>query len=86
MRNGPQGVGACWACCEEPIGNPGCVDGDEYQEQNDDQWQAYYEDLERSSDNLDISSIDSEDWCEHHCHCGYGDGVYSYCMQGGGRR
>jgi hypothetical protein len=71
--------GFVWDCCEGSVKDPGCETGDTYQHENDLELERHTR-YENMSDHDDIYSVDSMDWCERHCGCGYADHVNAYCL------
>jgi hypothetical protein len=69
-----------WTYCEGSVNDPGCRDGCDGQEENDLVRENHKLMLMRFEEDQDVYSIDSMDWCDQHCGCGYGDDVYSYCI------
>lgn len=65
-----------WSCCDKSVDHPGCDQNYDpaIRAENDQVRQEYRE------DHFDNCS-DSREWCDWHCHCGYGDGAYGYCLQ-----
>lgn len=78
IERGPEGF--CWSCCEGSVKDPGCETGDMYQHENDLEWERHNRYYDCDLD--DLHSVDSSDWCERHCGCGYADNAYAYCLQG----
>ena len=73
--------GFIWSCCEGSVKDPGCEAGETYQHENDLERERHMRAHESTSDHDDRYSIDSMDWCERYCGCGYADHVYAYCMK-----
>jgi hypothetical protein len=71
--------GFVWDCCEGSVKDPGCEAADTYQHENDLELERHTR-YENMSDHDDIYSVDSMDWCERHCGCGYADHVNAYCL------
>jgi F-box-like len=75
--------GYYWSCCDKGLMDPGC---EEVARSDDEKFQIDNE--RRRMEQLNTESIpdepydseDSEEWCDRHCHCGYGDMAYSYCI------
>jgi hypothetical protein len=73
-------AGFLWSCCEGSVTDPGCEEGDTHQHENDLERERHKRAYESTNDHDDIYSVDSMDWCERHCGCGYADSAYAYCL------
>ena len=74
-----------WSCCEGNVYNPGCINDhdSDYEAENDRVREEHLQSLEVATEDEIDDGYDSAEWCDDHCGCGYGDGVYAYCMNAG---
>lgn len=78
-----------WSCCDKGLMDPGCEDvtcSDDEELQIDNERRRMEQLHPESVPDEPYDSEDSEEWCDRHCHCGYGDMAYSYCINAGSYR